>query len=334
MSNEPAERWKLGLFVIVGALLAFALVLWLGATRYGRDAQEAITYFDESVQGLEVGSPVKFRGVTIGTVARITIAPDRRHVEVHSNIYLDTLQKLGLKRSAAVEQGTAPFVPANLRVQLVAAGITGVKFLQSDFFDPVKAPPPALPFPTPWNYVPSTESTLKSLEDIALTTLNRFPVIEEKVERLLADAEKTLEAVRSVAAPMNSATSPLGGLVRHLDDTVATYREAGTRLTTVLAHVDTAVQGAELGKTTGSVRAMADAINASAGALQRTAGALAESARDVSGLTREVGGLTQELQDGVHDARKAADAIRSLASSIERDPSALLRGPNQDGVQP
>ena len=59
-------HWKLGLFVLLGLFVAFGAVVWLGAAEIDKDVARYVTYFDESVQGLDVGSPVKFRGVRIG----------------------------------------------------------------------------------------------------------------------------------------------------------------------------------------------------------------------------------------------------------------------------
>ena len=56
----------------------------LGARSLQKEVGRYVSYFDESVQGLDVGSPVKFRGVTIGTVGGIDVAPDHRHVEVRA----------------------------------------------------------------------------------------------------------------------------------------------------------------------------------------------------------------------------------------------------------
>ena len=68
MSAARTNPWKLGLFVVSGFVIAFASLVWLGSQSLDRQTQRVITYFDESVQGLEVGSPVKFRGVVIGSV--------------------------------------------------------------------------------------------------------------------------------------------------------------------------------------------------------------------------------------------------------------------------
>ena len=94
--SAPSNHWKLGLFVVVGVGLFLALLVALGASSLKKESVEYATYFDESVQGLDVGSPVKFRGVTIGNVSEIDVAPDRRHVEVLCAITVSQLVSLKL----------------------------------------------------------------------------------------------------------------------------------------------------------------------------------------------------------------------------------------------
>src|SRR5215470_11941080 len=186
--TTATNHWKLGLFVVVALLTMVAATFWLGSRAFRRKSVAVVSYFDESVQGLDVGSPVKFRGVTIGTVGDITLAPDHRNVQVTSDIYVDALKRLGLE---VPKKGGQPLDPS-LRVQLVSAGITGVRFLQTDFFDPERYPPPALSFPPPWNYLPSTPSTLKSLEDAAVEIVDKLPHLEDVANVTLSDLRHTL----------------------------------------------------------------------------------------------------------------------------------------------
>ncbi|HWO09338.1 MAG TPA: MlaD family protein, partial [Polyangiaceae bacterium] len=67
------NHYKLGLFVLLGMAVALAFVITLGARNWNAATVRYVSYFDESVQGLEVGSPVKFRGVTVGRVAIIGV---------------------------------------------------------------------------------------------------------------------------------------------------------------------------------------------------------------------------------------------------------------------
>ena len=331
------NTWKLGAFVVAGLATSFAALVWLGAEKFGRASRRAVTYFDESVQGLEIGSPVKFRGVTIGTVAGITVAPDKRHVEVAADVYEDALERLKLRRPGEELDPNAPFVPPDVRVQLASAGLTGIKFLQVDFFDPKSHPLPDLPFPEPRNYVPAAESTLKSLEEVATASLARLPALLDRVKQLAERLDGLLVEVdapglsRRTQALLTTVDTKLQGvdvaaLASRVDTTLveaeaalkATRKLAESvqaddgrvmrlvsKLDGVAASLDVAVKEAELGATTGSLRLTSDAFG--------------EAAREVQGLGGDLGGALTAL-------REAAEAFRRLSDLLQRDPAALLHG--------
>src|SRR5882672_1008343 len=128
VATTATNHWKLGFFVVAALATMVAVTFWIGAQRFQRESFQAISYFDESLQGLDVGSPVKWRGVTIGTVSDLTVAPDGRHVQATSEIFVDALKRLGLE----VPQRGQAFIHPNLRVQLASVGITGNRFLLND----------------------------------------------------------------------------------------------------------------------------------------------------------------------------------------------------------
>ena len=74
--SEEARYYRVGLFVLTGIVLLVGAVLLLGGTDAFRKTLTFETYFTESVQGLEVGSAVRLRGVKIGTVRDIQLAGD------------------------------------------------------------------------------------------------------------------------------------------------------------------------------------------------------------------------------------------------------------------
>ena len=91
-----ARKFRVGVFVIVAILIGLAAAIWLGASRYLADESAAVTYFSESVQGLDRGAAVKYRGVPAGRVESIGIAPDGELIEVVMSIdtrYADVLFK-------------------------------------------------------------------------------------------------------------------------------------------------------------------------------------------------------------------------------------------------
>lgn len=293
MATTATNHWKLGLFVLVGILAMIGALFWLGARRFQRTAFPAISYFDESVQGLDVGSPVKFRGVTVGNVADITIAPDHRHVQVTSDIYVDALARLGLGERAP-KKGEE-FVNPLLRVQLVSAGITGVRFLQADFFHPGRYPEPTLPFEAPWNYIPSVPSTLKNLGDTAEEIVARLPALETRASEALAGMSTTLASIDRFVTSLQGEHSSFDRLLVQFRSTAAT--------------LDTRITEAQLASTTSSIRAAAGSVGTAA-----------------DGIVE----LRDDLQATLASLRDTLDSVRAVADSLERDPSVLLRGPRPD----
>ena len=185
--TTQTNHWKLGLFVVIGVAACAAAVLYFGGRSLRREAVAYKTFFDESVQGLEVGSPVKFRGVNIGNVSEIDLAGDKRHVQVTYELGVKVLNTMGLAAEKVDFAKTKLIIPPDLRVQLASSGITGVKFIQMDFFDQKTNPPPKLPFDVPENFIPSAGSVLKGLEDSVVRVVDGFP---EMMKRLLAVVER------------------------------------------------------------------------------------------------------------------------------------------------
>jgi len=291
--TTATNHWKLGLFIVAAIAAMLGTLFWIGARRFHREAFQVVSFFDESVQGLDVGSPVKFRGVTVGTVADITIAPDHRHLQVTSDIYLDALVRLGLLQ-AAPKVGEQ-FIDPRLRVQLALAGITGVRFLQTDFFDETRYPPPKLPFPVPWNYVPSAPSTLKGLEEMVIDILGRFPTLETGLLDTAADLRKTLASIGQLSGKLGSDDGSLNMLLVQLRGTAK--------------RVEAALDDAKLGPTTASLRETSDSVSRAAG---------------------DVGDVRHELREALVALRETLESIRTLADTVERDPSVLVRGPHAD----
>jgi ABC-type transporter Mla subunit MlaD len=297
MATTASNNWKLGLFVVVGLVVMLGALFWLGARRFQRTSFPAVSYFDESVQGLDVGSPVKFRGVTVGNVSDITIAPDHRHVQVTSDIYVDALQRLGLGDRAP--RPGEQFMNPLLRTQLVSAGITGVRFLQTDFFHPGRYPEPVLPFAPPWNYIPSAPSTLKSVGDTATEVLNRLPELEGRIAETLGTMNGTLTSIDKFVTGLQSDTGSFERLL--------------VQLRTTTSNVGTEIGAAKLADTTTSIRT---------------------AAGNVSTAANGFGDLREDLQASLASLRETLDSVRSVADSLERDPSVLIRGPRRDAPIP
>lgn len=311
----PTNHFKLGLFVLAALAGAVAIVIAFGAQKMKKDTVKYRTYFNESVQGLDVGSPVKFRGVTIGFVSAIEIAPDHRHVEVVEELDVVDIKRMGLTVKNEVK--TKFDVPPDLRAQLGSQGITGVKFVSIDFFDPKTNPPPPLPFPVPDTYIPAAPSMMKNLEDTITKAMDKLPelvdavvTIMARVDRLVAQLERD-DVTGKAALALQHADQVLGSLdttIRRLDNAKLPDKAA-----TTLEDVQKAV---------GKLNAVLDKVDGENGLLasvQRTSDAFGS-------FGRGAGTTTRELDQTLREVREAAEGIRLLTEALERDPDMLLKG--------
>ena len=120
--SADRSKFLIGLFVLTGVLICTIVLIWIGAAKMFMKGSLYVTYFDESVQGLQADSAIKYRGVDIGKVQAIRVAPDYRLIEV--------LMKVDLENH--LQQQTV--------ASLKTAGITGIVFVELDQMPPSVSP--------------------------------------------------------------------------------------------------------------------------------------------------------------------------------------------------
>lgn len=314
----PTNHFKLGLFVIVSFAATVVAGVALGSAAMKKDTTIYHTYFNESVQGLDVGAPVKFRGVTIGKVSAIEIAPDHRHVDVVEELDVKDIRRMGLEEKASSPMKHAKFhVPPDLRAQLGSQGITGVKFVSIDFFDPATNPPPQLPFTPRENYIPASPSLMKNLEDTITKAMDKLPelvdavvAITSRVDRMVAQLEK------------DDVTGQATATIKHADAML-------NNLNRTISHIDQANIPGKTVETMDDVHKAVNKLNAVLDKVDGENGLIASFTRtsDAFGsLGRGANGTNRELESTLREVREAAESIRVLSDALERDPDMFLKG--------
>jgi paraquat-inducible protein B len=312
--SAPTNQWKLGAFVVGSLLVGLAATVVLTALTMQVVTVTYTSYFDEAVTGLEVGSPVRYRGVKIGNVSAIDVASDQRHVEVVYSLGVRVLNKLGLAGTSRGKE-TRILLPPSLRVQIASTGLTGTKFLQIDFFDTGGLPPPVLPFPVPENYIPAIPSTMKNLEDAVVRAVDRMPDIARDLGGLLARVGAILDDVNrhdlpgKVEATLDATHQLVASMRRKLDrlpvdelsrEAVATLKGASL----ALAKMERVLDGLD----------GTDGLFAS---VQRTSDRFGDAAGSR---------LEANLNETGRDLREAASSVRQLVDALQRDPDMLIKG--------
>lgn len=341
MSAEATNEWKVGAFIVGGVAFLILGLFWLGASRLNTEVKERVTYFDESVQGLEVGAPIKIRGVTIGRVSKIGLAPDRRLVEVHAEIRVDALRNINAIGSDESISDEGP--PPEMRIVVASQGITGVKFLEADFF-PADTPKIPLTFKEPDGYVPSAPSTLKSLEDALRGFGEELPLAMRDFRAMAVTLESRLAELDTAAlsSSLTGLSDDLRGALNGTSDTGLGPEIRGLvgDLRGAAVSIDEAVKGfsSEEGAVQRAASSFADLATDMRESLARVdelldtsdvSGTLASVRGAADAATRLSDGLSpaaQSMPEVLRDLRATLRKFESLAALLERDPGVLLRG--------
>ena len=168
-----------GLFIIGFAVAAAFFAVWLGSPGSRDDVLYRI-HFPESVSGLSVGDPVKYRGVDVGTVKSIIIDPDNSRL---------VLVEVRLRKETPVKTDT--------RASLALKGITGVVFIELNGGDPAAktllAATPGGKIPE----IPSEKTGLKAMLDDLPKLVAKFSVLEDQVKKVVTNAGALTEKVKA-----------------------------------------------------------------------------------------------------------------------------------------
>ena len=158
-----------GLFIIGLSIAAAFFFVWLANTGHRDDVLYRI-HFSESVSGLALGDPVKYRGVDVGTVKAMALDPDDpRRVQVD----------VKLRKDAPVKTDT--------KATLKLKGITGTVFIELEGGSPEAL---SLAGATPQGQVPeipSEKSSLASILDELPKVIAKFSAIEDRANKVVAD---------------------------------------------------------------------------------------------------------------------------------------------------
>ena len=228
-----ANKFRLGLFVLSGTLLFITGLFVLGLEGLFVKKGHFVTLFPESVQGLTIGSPVKYKGVPIGTVSKISIQVENKLIRVDMDINLSSF-------SAERKVARGDIIPLfykfikkecekGLRCRLEYAGITGLKYIEMDYFKS-KHPVRLIPNPRRMDgevYVPSTPSALKDILQLINTSLERiakidFKGLSERLSGVLDGAQSIVKGPKLLKAidQMEAMSGNLKHTSRVLKDTV------------------------------------------------------------------------------------------------------------------
>ncbi|HWO42961.1 MAG TPA: MlaD family protein [Candidatus Eisenbacteria bacterium] len=335
--------FKIGLFVITATALAVVGVVVLGVGTLFQKQVLVETYIDESVQGLDIGSPVKFRGVQVGRVEQITLTsveyPTRRRY---------VLVRAGLEPSMfeyplvdVTGPGFVAEIEKGLRVRLAAQGLTGVAYLEADYLDPNRYPPLPIDWQPAYPYIPSARSTITRLTESIDSILRKLEAID--VERLTEVMENSLIAVtkfteganlEKIGPQINAILAEFAQTNRQLKTLVtgpelkATLADAAAAARTARRIVEQAEAPlgqvlADLPETSKKIQEVVATLETASAELPESAGHLKQALRR---LDRFVATQQQDLESVVRNMRSISENVREITGDARSYPGQILFG--------
>jgi len=318
-----ANPTAIGLFMIGAGVLSVIGVAVLASTAWFGDRHTFISFFEESVNGLERGAPVKFQGVPVGTVTELLIqihevdktfqVPVQYEIDL-TRLTTETGAFVHLDDPEVLRQQIADGLRAQLQMESI---VTGQLYVELTYRTEAVAPPLAIR-PAEHPVIPTTPSLLavfgteagslvadvlqilfrvnEMLEEVDMPEINAAVVASaQAVERLVGseDLQRAIGEVPEMAAQFSRALTEMERLAERL----------GASIDPLQSRMEATLESASL-----TLEAAREAIDGTAGLLSTDS---------------ELG---YSLEQALIGLREAAEALRVLAISLERNPDMLLRG--------
>jgi paraquat-inducible protein B len=319
----------IGAFVIGAFALLLVGLLTFGSINLFTKPQRFIIYFDESVHGLDQGSPVKLRGVRVGRVVNINIRYDEAKnqsvaavvCELNREAVLDTK---GSRIEVSSRADIQKLVDRGLRAQLGVLGLaTGLLFVELDFVDPTEYPPTGPTADPNHVVVPAKPSSIAELTANITEIMGKigkvdFEGLSTELKKLLAETRKEVVGIdlKGLLDQWKKTGASVDALVSSPEIKVvaANLNGAITELRSVLVKLDAQVgtNGVELTATLQQAKTTLESFNAAATGARKFIAAQS--------------GLGEEATRALGQLAEAAAAVQRLADFLERNPQALISG--------
>ncbi len=330
--SKPASKTLIGAFVVGAVALTVAAIILFGSGRLFRDVDLNLAFFEGSVKGLNVGSPVTFRGVQVGQVTDIIAGFDPKGLEVYIPVifeidarkflFLGTSERQSRWEDVDDEQLQRALVERGFRAQLqMQSLVTGQLSINLDFLPDTPARLIGIEIfgdkldIEEWMEIPTVPSPLQRLEK-SLEKISFEELVEDirkamsgvailatspELHASIGELKQTLVAIKELARNVDAKVEPL---TTSLDQTLVDVR-AGIGDARILMNND--------------IKAAANSAKTALDKAKSTLASIENFADEGSELRHEISRTLKEIS-------AASRSVRVLADFLEQHPDAVIRG--------
>ena len=337
---KQANRKMIGGFVVIAVGILAASIVIFGSGDLFREKQEHVLYFEGSVKGLNVGSPVLYRGVQVGAVNNIVIRSYAKelksYIPVFIEVYPDKFEVIAQGDDRRPPHERIPqLIEMGLRAQLVTQSLITGQLLIEVVMHP-GTPVNLKNLDTDYTEIPTIPSTLarlgKSLEKFDLAE------ISARLISILASADRILQNqdIEASLLELKGALQDARGLVQNVNDKLDPLAEnLNSTLTDARGLVNNVDQ--EVKPLTGKAKSTLDDIGKLArdvdGKVDPLSKSVTEALKSVDAAFKSIDGLVgkrsptrADLDNTLKELARAARSLRVLADYLEQHPDALIKG--------
>lgn len=344
--SKPVNATAIGAFLIGGLVLLILALLIFGGGQFFKPKIEWVVYFDTSLNGLNIGAPVKVQGVQVGTVKNIELQLDWDQQRLVKPVVLEIEPwrltspdgmplEVSLLAGDHRKEDIQRLIDAGLRARLeVQSILTGLLYVDLDF-----RPDQPLRL-TGLNYMdlpevpsipPTVDEVITTLEDVVkkIRTMPLDQMVDD-VAATLADirqligSEETRQARVALAQALTSTQNvmtrldrQIPALVGALEQTLGSFGQASRDMSATAR--EATVLAREVNAHAGPV------LRAAEQTLVKTTEAL-DATRLAAGNVADATASDSRLQDALVELRHSAQSLRQLTDYLQRHPDAILYG--------
>ena len=318
--SKPANKTLIGIFVLGAVALVVIAIVILGSGKFFKMTFPAVCYFQGSVGGLNVGAPVVFRGVKIGTVTKVRLGYEAKTSDLQITVFLElepeTIEReKGARRTP--KEGLKLLIEKGLRARLESQSfVTGQMQVGLDFYPdkPAKfvgVDPKYLEIPT----IPTPLQELaKKLQEIP-------------IDKIVKDISAAVEGInRVVNSPEITKTLQSASLAS--EETKLLIQEIHAKVGPVLSKIEGAVGDAQ--KLIQNVNNQVQPISSDVqGTLREAQTLLSEIKANTAALTSSIDGTVKDVQKLVNNVDKQ---VEPLGASVQKTLTSVEKTSDEAGV--
>ncbi len=323
--SKPVKPEAIGAFLLGGVALLVVALLTFGGGEFFKSKIHWVVYFDSSLNGLNIGAPVKVQGVQVGIVKEIelqlddgmgrlmkpvVIEIDPAKVVTTTGSPMDITALSPSDRDRSLKKLLDSGLRARLEVQSI---LTGLLYVNLDFN---KDQPPHL---TGLNYKglfevpsvpPTVDEVLATLEEV-MRKIGNLPI-----DGVVQDLAATLKDVHALVGSEEARKSQLA-LSQSLESARVILERLEKTLPDLVAHLDATVREVK-----NQARPVLDSTQATLGVAHDAL----ENGRIAAGNIADVTEANSDLSASVREMNRAAASLRELSDYLQRHPESLLFG--------